>query len=103
MKYPPISQLMAILIMSKDESRARVISEEIVELTKDILEEYNAVRIGPSEASIYKLKDFFRYVLYIKDSQFTHFTDIKDLIEEKVIINANKEVIIYDFNPIRGY
>ena len=99
MKYPPTSQMLAILFLAKNEDMVKALSERADKLIKDKLREYKAQKIGPTQARISKIKDVYRYIMYIKDSEYEHLLAIKELIEENCDINGNLEAVQFDFNP----
>ncbi len=103
MEYPPVQQLMGILVLSKEEKRGDELSKEIGMLLREQFTSKEIKVIGPTSARLKKIKDIYRYTLYVKASHYEVFTKVKETIETKVIINGNKEAIQYDYNPIGGY
>ncbi|MDD5937284.1 MAG: primosomal protein N', partial [Clostridiales bacterium] len=109
MKYPPIAHIMAVLVMSKKEDRAVLVSELMAGATKewirrnDILEEM--VVIGPTEANLSKINDIYRRILYIKDEEYDRLTMLKDFLEryKEVSTQMSDATIQFDFNPMIGY
>ncbi len=63
MKYPPAVGMLTIQIASQNEEFAVSVSKKI----GDFLEKNKELKImGPSKASVYKINDIFRYLIYVK-------------------------------------
>ena len=54
--------------------------------------------IGPADATIAKVNDIYRKVIYMKTSDYAARISIKDGIEQAV-----KADISFDFNPMSGF
>lgn len=104
MNYPPARNLLAILLTSLEEEKLNDFSEEI---KKRILIETqeNITVIGPAQASVSKIQDYYRKVIYIKHENYDILTKVKDSIERFVKEQKkNQECYIqFDFNPINTY
>ncbi len=103
MEYPPVQQLMGILVLSKEEERGDELSKEIGALLRECFTPKEIKVIGPTSARLKKIKDVYRYTLYVKATHYDMFTKVKETIETKVVINGNKEAIQYDYSPVGGY
>lgn len=109
MKYPPAAHIMAILIMSEEDDRAKLASELIAGATKDWIqkneweEEINVV--GPAQANLSRINDVFRRILYIKDEEYDRLTTLKDFLENYIDFSSYMQNcrIQFDFNPMNGY
>ena len=115
--YPPVSHMLAVLITTPDEKRGEALADKLASLAreeadrdKQISKEAQkhelgqAVVIGPSKASIGKINDIYRFVLYCKSSDYRKLTAIKDRIEQAVALLERKdENIQFDFDPIDRY
>ncbi|MCI8563578.1 MAG: primosomal protein N' [Lachnospiraceae bacterium] len=77
--YPPISNILEILVFSKEQKKAVFLSEQI---HKQIGAEEGIVILGPGDAALAKLRDFYRRVIYVKSVQYRKLCKIKDYIEE---------------------
>ena len=105
MGYPPAGHMLAILLESCNEKVVDIMSRNLAEYIKgDIIKRLNQreVRlIGPTEASISKINDIYRRVIYIKSSDYEKLREIKDFTEAH---EADKDVrITFDFDPMSGY
>lgn len=109
MGYPPASDIMAILITSKQEVAAKKASEMLTlavkkEFTKPEIEERFTV-IGPTKAIVSKVNDTYRYVIHIKGREYAILKEIKNYMEGFVEYSSifNNCSVQYDFNPMNGY
>ncbi len=104
MNYPPARNLLAILITSLEEEKLNDFAEEIKRKIMEERTEGMAV-IGPAEASVSKIQDYYRKVIYIKHENYDILTKVKDCIEYFVKEQKkNQECYIqFDFNPINTY
>lgn len=106
LKYPPAAHMMAILVLARQEEKgnqlAKTIGESIRkrEIQNTEVQE-KVVMMGPAPASIGKIKDIYRTVIYVKHKDYEVLTGIKDDVEE--IINAlelKNEIVQFDFDPM---
>ncbi len=97
--YPPAAHMMAVMISSLDEKRGETLAARVAKLVgKDVR------IIGPSKASIGKINDIYRYVIYCKAFNYGQLTLVKDKIEAYVQSLALKqESVQFDFDPIDSY
>lgn len=97
--YPPAVHMMAVMISSLDEKRGEALAARVAKLVgKDVR------IIGPSKASIGKINDIYRYVIYCKAFNYGQLTLVKDKIEAYVQSLALKqESVQFDFDPIDSY
>lgn len=76
--YPPISNILEVLAFSKEQEKA-------VELSLQLREEIDgwekAVVLGPNDAPVVKLRDWYRRVMYIKSPDYAVLCDIKNRLE----------------------
>ena len=73
-----------------------------------LMENSKPVIIGPAAASISKINDVFRFVIYVKSADYAILTDMKDRIERytKRLIEAGQYrgfSVQFDFDPINGF
>lgn len=115
--YPPASHMLAVLITTPDEKRGEALADKLASLAREEAdgdqqapkesqrrELGQAVVIGPAKASIGKINDIYRFVLYCKSSDYRRLTAIKDRIEQAVALLERKdENIQFDFDPIDRY
>lgn len=105
LSYPPVENMMAVLMTGSDEEKLMVAAKylkEFVFLLKNI--EKHQV-IGPAPPYIGKLKDTYRQVIYIRSESNNELIHIKDKMEEYIDINKGfQELYIqFDFNPLNAF
>lgn len=103
MEYPPVIHMMAILITSEKEEDGLLLCEEIKKIIENEKESYRI--IGPAQANIFKIKDIYRRVIYIKHQNKEKIIFLKNTIEEKIKpeVKLRKADILFDLNPMNGY
>lgn len=104
--YPPAAHMMAILITAAEEAKGQRLAEEIAGLSKKFIKESGSrtVIIGPAKASIGKINDIYRFVIYGKSSDYGQLTAIKDKIEKYLQpLMLKEESVQFDFDPIDSY
>jgi primosomal protein N' (replication factor Y) len=120
LRYPPIVHLLAIVIISDNERSLIKVSDELAEFIKDIRislkENEDSVSgkrssdidiVGPTEASIYRINNIYRRVIYLKSADNDRLTDISVRCDEKfeeLLHEINDKTVVeiqYDFNPMR--
>lgn len=107
MAYPPCAHMLVILIQSGDESQSIIAMlriEKIIEQSQS--GESNPIQIlNPGQASLSKLKDVYRQVLYLKHKEEERLLDLKRRLEpvlEKHPMFAGIS-IQFDFDPLSHY
>lgn len=112
MSYPPVWNLLVILCASPDEEILRKACEKLKSGIGEMLSgpegestDRKVQMIGPADASIARLNDIYRKVIYLRTAEYRRLVELKDKIEHKL-----KEDYIYDhvniqfdFNPMSGF
>jgi primosomal protein N' (replication factor Y) len=83
LRYPPISHMMCVQILSKDEEEGMQFANRL----RAIMEQQRvpgAVFIGPAMAAISKINDIYRMALYIKLDDYDGLVGLKDVLEAYV-------------------
>ncbi|MFA9375126.1 MAG: primosomal protein N' [Lachnotalea sp.] len=102
--YPPISNMLAILISSdKEESGAQAAVLLKKQLESNKLEK--TIVIGPSDCSIAKINDIYKKVIYVKHCEYDKLVKIKNGLEKFIDKNEKyKNISVqFDFNPMSTY
>ena len=109
--YPPVWNLLLVMCTSEDERKLQFASEKIVRhLQKQIdMEEHfkgKALQmVGPADATIARVNDIYRKVIYIKTKDYQNLVLLKDRLE--YYIKDNKDFgqvsVQFDFNPMNGF
>ena len=105
LQYPPAAHMLAILVLSKEEEAGKAGLEQFCGLIeKNFQAESAPYIIGPTQAAISKINDWYRHTLYLKHADYEKLVQIKDMLEryskEQDIKNLN---IQFDFNPMTTY
>jgi primosomal protein N' (replication factor Y) len=64
--YPPVMQMMGILVTSKNEEAVQKAAERIAEEIKQIGAPEEVMVTGPAKAVIYKISEVFRRAIYVR-------------------------------------
>ena len=74
-------------------------------LGEEITREKRVQLVGPADASISKVNDFYRKVIYLKTRKYDTLVELKNVVEKHIRDNAfYKNVTVqYDFNPMSGF
>lgn len=102
LEYPPVANMLAILVFSTQEDIAEHSADKIRECIGNVADDTEKI-IGPSKASLYKANDYYRYMIYIKCKDYEKLVKIKNMVELYMNDNVNyfkKTGIQFDFNPI---
>lgn len=100
MRYPPVGHI--LLIQISDE-RAEAAAQSALEVANAVrASRIRAVMAGPNEAVISKVKDRYRYAVYIKSDDIKKLISIKDVVEEHTLEPdfAKGSRIQFDFDPV---
>ena len=100
MGYPPCAHMLMMTAESPDDEAAAKVMQEISEL---ITRSGSGVRVlGPSRAMITKMRDLYRYVIYLKHSDDQKLIRLRMQIEEYLQRSGidKKIYFSYDLDPI---
>jgi len=103
MGYPPVENLLAVLISCEDENHLEVGCEYLKKYADNISKNKKIKLIGPSSPGISKISDVHRKVFYLKSPSYDTLIDIKNKMEAYIEINSgfNNIKIQFDFNPMK--
>ena len=93
LEYPPAGHMLTILVVSKDEKRCKGLA---VRLAKEAGAYVHV--IGPTPAAVSKVKDYYRYMIYLKSLKEEPIRQAKDRLE--ALINGfelKTENVIFDY------
>lgn len=114
LRYPPAEHLLAIQIISRSEVHASLFAHK----TRALLEQLTAAAreknpdrllfIGPAPAVLEKLRDEYRYVIYVKSPDYDTLIVCKDGVEAAAerAVKASREMdtmFQFDFDPINAF
>ena len=101
--YPPKGHLLAIMTESRDEAEGEAFARSLAQMACDGIIGQAAV-IGPAAATIKKMKDIYRHMIYVKSADIGVITDIKDRAEAFFEARGNSQIrISFDLDPVNGY
>ena len=107
--YPPAAHMLAVQVFSKEEESGKQLAERLADHTeigrdtaKDLRGDGERMTlIGPAPASIGRINDIFRFVFYVKCSNYDKLVYIKDILEEKIqVLQLTNEMGQFDFDPM---
>ena len=108
MEYPPAGHMLAVMIESRDERTADEYALALAEAIKNViikgLYAHKARIIGPTDASVKKINDVYRKLIYLKSKDQDILVALKDAAEEYKDGNRDRHVrITFDMDPVNGY
>lgn len=100
--YPPVMHLMAIQVFGKAEEENLLNAGKICDKLK---ENYKQIFIiGPAPATISKISDIFRAVIYVKHESLDKLIEIRDQVDQYIqIFDKKRTMIQYDIDPISSF
>lgn len=76
--YPPVSNILGVLVFSENEESA----SKLAGIISEIAEQYQTVTVlGPADAPVAKAKDIYRKMVYGKCADYSTLCSVKDYIE----------------------
>lgn len=102
--YPPIWHMMVILCASRNEQSAYRLADRLKRIIQTYMQKKIHI-IGPADASVSKVNDIYKKVLYLKNEEYQILVEIKDKLEHFIQKETNiKDVAVqFDFNPMNGF
>ena len=101
--YPPIHHMLAVQVFTKEEADGMELAERFAgELTKEA--DHGLTVIGPAAASVAKISDVYRTVLYVKHQNKRMLIAAKDTIEE--LMKEQEQggrMVQFDFDPVNPF
>ncbi|MCM1049614.1 MAG: primosomal protein N' [Clostridiales bacterium] len=105
LQYPPAAHMLAILAVSKEEEQGLNVMEHFAALIRKQVNPQDMLYIiGPTQASVSKINDLYRHVLYLKHADYEMLVRIKDMLEAHIKEQDYRNINIqFDFNPMNTY
>ncbi|MDD5832473.1 MAG: primosomal protein N' [Clostridiales bacterium] len=97
MGYPPELYMLFIRLRSEDEAALDEACGETVKRLGETVGNREAV-IGPCRESVYKIKDSYRKIIYVKDMRHDIIKRIRDDINEQVALRYSREHVYFSFD-----
>ena len=96
--YPPAVHLLSIELSSKDEKLLARAADFYAHLLGQAARPHGALLIGPADAAVYRLQDYFRKMIYVKHSSYDILLCIKNQAEPAFRAAFPREAgVLYDF------
>ena len=104
--YPPAAHMLCVQLQAEEEDKAEALAGKLRELF--VRDDPEALVIGPAQASLSRLRDQYRYVLYIKDENYDKLVRCKDRAEAFLayLIKIGKDPQVqvqFDFDPVSPF
>ena len=102
MGYPPVSQLLAVLMTGADEEQLELAAEYLKKYVSHIDRNRQIQIIGPARPYVGRVNDVYRLVLYLKCEEYQVLMETKNQMERYIEINRGFASlrIQFDFNPM---
>ena len=105
--YPPVWQLILIHCTGTDPQVTTAAARDLAEFLHRVISQKgkNIMLVGPADASIAKISDVYRKVIYMKAPEYATLVACKDLVERKIKNNStfSNVSVQFDFNPTSGF
>ena len=101
MGYPPVENMLAVLMMGEDENHLNTAAEYLKAYAERIGGDYLEV-IGPAVPYVGKVSDIYRKILYLKCPKYGMLIRVKNQLERYIKVNSGFQTlrIQFDFNPM---
>lgn len=105
LKYPPVCHMLLIFVMSQEKEEGLQFLEWFKKALEPFCVQEGLMLIGPSEASLSKIKDWHRSVLYLKHRDEMLLREVKRRLERKLEqMQLKKSIqVFFDFDPMGIY
>ena len=101
---PPVSNLLSVLVASKDEMRG-MLTAEVLKKALEQLKIEGLQILGPASAPIGKVNDVYKKVLNLKHMDYQQLVRAKEGLEQ--FMNQHSDLrditVQFDFNPVNGF
>ncbi len=104
--YPPAAHMLGVFIQGRDKKAAWELGGFLAEKCREAFRKKKVLIIGPAKATIEKVNDTYRYVIYGKHREYSRLIEVKDFLEELLesIREQTKQIsITFDFDPMNGF
>jgi Primosomal protein N'' (replication factor Y) - superfamily II helicase len=105
MGYPPVEQLLAVLMTGPDENNLETAAKYLKEFAIRVDKKGILQMIGPASPYVAKVSDVYRRVLYLKGRDNRLLIEVKNRMEKYIEINKGFQTmrIQFDFNPMNVF
>lgn len=95
--YPPAGDMMAVHLACSDQKQLETAADYLSRFARQAAAKYQASVIGPADEAIARINDVYRKALYIKHSEPSRLTAIKNIMEQYIEINTGFQEIKINF------
>ena len=101
--YPPVENLLAILMTCEDEEHLEIASNYLKSFAVMSSGDVKVKIIGPTNPAIGKINNVYRKVFYIKAKDYEVLVSLKNKMESYIEINSGFQRVFtqFDFNPVK--
>ncbi len=105
MGYPPVEQLLAVLMTGPDENLLDTAAKYLREFVVRIDRNRRLQIVGPASPYVAKVSDLYRRVLYLKGREGRLLVEVKNRMERYIEMNQGFQNmrIQFDFNPMNVF
>lgn len=110
--YPPAAHMLAVLVAAKEEEHAQLLADTLGQMIAKAAEKNDGTekiqKIGPAPATVGKIKDIYRFMIYVKSREYDRLVEMKDELEAYLSEREKKgeggeETVQFDFDPVNAY
>ena len=107
--YPPVWNLLLVMCTSENDVLLETISNKVMQRLQasaaEHLEGKRIQMIGPADATIARVNDVYRKVIYIKAQDYQNLVLLKNKLENYMKDNRDFQNVSvqFDFNPMSGF
>ena len=98
MDYPPAAHMLSVLASGEDEKLLEQGMDYLAKFVERISGKYRVHVIGPAYASVGKVNDIYRKVLYLKHKDERVLQDIKNKTEKYIEVNSGFRKLYIQFD-----
>ncbi len=106
LQYPPEAHIMAVMIAGRKEDTVEEAALFLKAAFETQIESTDEIKIiGPAKASIAKLNDIYRQIIYIKSKDYSILVDAKNFMEgfSRYSEKLKQVSVQFDFDPMSSY
>lgn len=105
MGYPPVENLLAVLVSCEDEAHLETGCKFLKEYALRVRGNDPVEMIGPASPGIGRINDVYRKVLYLKTERYDTLIRMKNRLEKYIEVNSgfDRMRIQFDFNPMKVF
>ena len=100
--YPPFGHMLAVLVEGRDGGECKDAAASLADAVRnDIIG--NVSVIGPTPATISRIKDIYRFMIYARSKSVDELIRIKDIAEDHIAGSASSVRVSFDLDPMGAY